>query len=1723
MADGEIQFDVDFDVKALLEGMQRAKIETTNLLNIAKELTSQREKQAKQSEQYVQLLQKENTILQKQAEIADSIEKLRKAHKSTADAKANQQQAGAELSALRETIKQADRVVGNLSKTQAYKDLESAPAPRSGGTYADARNANKVLGLQILDINSTTEQLEARIGQEAAKATERLIKSTASVISARLNKAAFDADSLIKGFGEPSSLKAKTNKRNILAELENEKYGDVADLAQFRAREEAIKLEKQQRAAALKLEAEKSERGRYLAEGMASSYSMTTRMASASSPLQPTKQGSDRPAPGSPEAIAAGFENRIRIFSDYATIGTAVIGIKSLLQSVTELDDGLKQFQAITRTTDSELAKFKDTLLDIGSSSRFSLKDLTELATVLGQTGLAAADVAKTIPSVIDLATASGSTIKQTTDVFTTAFGAFQMQAAQAPDVANTIAEALNQTKLSVEQLSQGLSYSANIAAESGVSFNELTAVLAGLSQAGIKSGSTAGTGVRQLLQELNAPTEKLVNVMNQLGITSQDVSVKANGFIGVLENLKEKGFGTSEALRSLDLRAASAFTALTSRTDRIKAYQESMALSNAATEGAAKASESLNATWTRVGNTAQALASKALAPMIEALTKLGAILADVGKAAEGMGGLLPLLGGAGSAVAGGVAASWAVQMARGVAQLALNFKEAETAAAGFGAVVNGVMRSNPVFFAAFLGLSAGMAAASYFGGKSELVKRIEEGKEALNGLQSRQAQTEASIASIDKSIGNLIDKREKLNSDGIARRDAILQAQTDFRQLGLDIDINSTNIDVLIKALQSLRGELQGGLPTNFALQLSKTTQAIKDNLQAANENDAGSSLRVLQENGVYGYRMSSRSATDQRLNTFVQSRFQNRLDPALRFLQSDTSSLNYNDSAKEGNKILGALNREQAAVSNRIDAGDKNPELVKDLKLIASLIKESTQKLGQLNNIQGMEVQRKQLGRDVSVSEIQTTSAYSDLKTSLEGITQAFKKDLGVVLDDPLIKTDYPARQKRLKELYSNSQGVASGYEQQLNDAQAELAKKYGMEIVKIAFQPLMDQIQNIKSGTTGPQIDIQKFAVSDTTRSNQTSIREIEAQKKVVNASIKAANSTEEVEALYKKLKLLTQQEFEIRDEDIRLKSRLINQSTETINEELEKSKQILADSNEKLDLDMQAKNKEIIMKMVDSRLASLKEEEDLLKARYKNFLAQLNLAEKSDVEKIGGLEGSLREISSALTKNAEQQAINVATKERLQISGFDFGSVESKIANAAIERGGGQFTRYLLGLANAESSMNPSARNGSATGLFQFMPDTWKNTGGGDIYDVATQVRNVLKLMQDDFVAFRNKFNRTPDDNELYLMHQQGQRAAMALLDPENASLKASDVIENAGGNRKAIFNSGNKNVDILAKDFVSLVKNYFDKNAKTDVIGDKNIRLKQYAAVNAAKEDESTRNLSIAAREGYVYPGMTNGFGSSMMAGSAAFFKSSGMLNAEKEFKSFNEIIADSWGQTMGSMNSSMSQFFLNFANGTMTGKDAFLGFAQSIIASMMQIASNVAASQVLKALFGGQMVNSAGGGEAYLTGGLFGSALRYITGAATPTIGGAGALAVPTFSTGGFIRYADGGATANRDSVPALLMPGEYVLRKSAVDVIGRDRLDQVNAMGATRLSQSDQKAPPAASGTAAQPTVTNVWVVSPDQVPPPSERDIIVTVARDIQNRGSIRQLIQSVATGAA
>lgn len=203
----------------------------------------------------------------------------------------------------------------------------------------------------------------------------------------------------------------------------------------------------------------------------------------------------------------------------------------------------------------------------------------------------------------------------------------------------------------------------------------------------------------------------------------------------------------------------------------------------------------------------------------------------------------------------------------------------------------------------------------------------------------------------------------------------------------------------------------------------------------------------------------------------------------------------------------------------------------------------------------------------------------------------------------------------------------------------------------------------------------------------------------------------------------------------------------------------------------------------------------------------------------------------------------------------------------------------------------------------------------------------------------------------------------------------------------------------------------------------------------------------------------------------------------------------------------------MSDALYSVADGTKSMKEAFSDMAKSILEDISKMLIKMAVLKTMETAVGMY----------------FGSPQVYDS-AIGPTQT-ANSQGLFMLSNGGFIpklRAAAGklvrGGIQGRDSVPAMVMPGEYILKKSAVDALGTNFLNDLNnnaaqTLAGTAASLVTQN--PWEESSTSEPAVVNVWVVSKEEEAQMGPNDIIATIGKDIMTGGQTRRLIQSVVAG--
>lgn len=534
------------------------------------------------------------------------------------------------------------------------------------------------------------------------------------------------------------------------------------------------------------------------------------------------------------------------VFGQYQIFNGILSSLSFAKTFIVELDKELTQLQAITAATNTEMVSLKKTIIDVSEKTKFTAVDVAQAATILGQAGFSIKEIEDSLASVSYLATATGSDLKKAADVITSSLSVFQLQATETAHVANVLTGAINKSKLTMDKLALGIQFASNIAYQSGVQFEELVSILGGLANAGVRSGSTIGTGVRQLLIDLQNPTKKYEQALHRVGLTLNDVDIKTHSFVGILEKLKDAGFGSAEAMQSFEVRASAAFSALANQLDSVRDLQAQLYLTDAATEAANVQMKSFSNTFERFKSVAGTVVDAVFNPMLKSLTHILDVLVSVGTVLKDIfstkvgGAVIQTLAVFASGAILVRGATLVGRLAKGLFELSSGFKSAAVGATLFA-------RTGTTAFAILGGwpgiiISAVTALSFFTAGATASTEALDAAKTAVSKYEDQQSSLSSTTKALQQEINSLIDRESELKSNKEALGLEILRLENRFVGLSGAIVNTRKSYGDLLDALRGLKG-------ASLADQLNLTSFRLSSEkkLKQANLDKAQSGLHDL------------------------------------------------------------------------------------------------------------------------------------------------------------------------------------------------------------------------------------------------------------------------------------------------------------------------------------------------------------------------------------------------------------------------------------------------------------------------------------------------------------------------------------------------------------------------------------------------------------------------------------------------------------------------------------------------------------------------------------------------------------------------------------------------------------------------------------------------------------------------------------------------------------
>jgi len=1300
------------------------------------------------------------------------------------------------------------------------------------------------------------------------------------------------------------------------------------------------------------------------------------------------------------------------LMANYAILS----GFQSLFVGATnaavQFDQSLRQLQAITATTNNDMVRLSESLVDVAQGSKFSAVEVANAAVLLGQAGLSIAQIQGSMKAIITLAQASGSELKDSVDVVTSVLGVFNKDASQTMTIANQMTQALNSSKLDMQKLSLGLQYAGNTAADSGVSFEELTAALGAMANSGIKSGSTLGTGLRQILIDIQKPSEAFKDTLDRLGLTLNDVDFRTQGFEGVLQNLKSHGFTAADAFQSFEVRAASAFAALSNNTDVFRQLEEDLRGTEAALAANDVQMESLSNQASKLVSNLGIVSSKALQPMLLLTRDITKGLANLTVKSEEWGNTLKVVGTVISSVFLGLAVRGLGAMNAGMSGMA----------GGLGNLIINMNRAIPAvqsLIAGFLALRAGSVGVGLamgaigFGGfllaaapvfvtvaaltgaftaqrkeSEKLTEELDQQKTKLAAANEGFTKQREAIDRLDAASAQLRLRHGALSESQDLLQSTVKELTAQFEENGLVIDdVAGKSVDGLIKKL----GELRQSMSADFLIKIREQYQAKGDTLNLEikqRESQAkdmawelGNLLResggllsekdreLLQKVTLFGFNQGTdlNMLPGKDLATSRQSLYAMRggttNEAAVELIDKALQVLQYAES-RQG-KIAQAQGLKKA---ESVDQG--------------------------FVSLQSTELARTGTSSDFWANLVAAQNEYSDKKQAHETNTVDFLKKTTDWMDKEITEAQVEnAKIKKNTDALSLSRkkyndwkietlsAEKSAMDKDLQDQRGAMAK-LDIEELKARRDRAQRMLSDAKAllGSASTAGDVSSAAAQ-----GRSALGELGSIKiALMHLKKKGGDRVPEIEALLKEGEEFSQEAFTT---VVTAAKDRVKKSLKTLGREIES----FTAGQQKQEL------QDYVGDFVTIQSDFLKSTLSAQKTALEDLQRQLD-AMNGDLAKYGVSDRSRKELEDKIKALKQSQEDELLQQLKDQMRDFEalMAPLQARRAEAAgVVTDRSQKIQDIRKRALGAGGVTPAQQS--------------------QIDDLQSQQQNASALVE----AMDSQLSR---------------------LEQENSQLRQK------------------------VQDLGVLVANRPGKAARVS-------RKDQFGkAVDDLQFSQETKEGSLwyeTTKAGV--DGLTRGLADLMTQ-----------------------------AQLTGH-----------------TTSEAFRQMGVSILQTMLSIVNEQIARQFISLIFGGK--DGKGQDSPLMTG----------VGHLISGIGSALGFGTPKSSGGPILRRASGGSVPGnlaRDSVPTLLMPGEFVLQKPAADALGGDYLNKLNAQTEATIRQNasrSQKATQDGETGSGGPSLVNVWVVTPDQQTGMSKDDIIVTVGDNISRGGSLKRLIKQVQVG--
>ena len=205
------------------------------------------------------------------------------------------------------------------------------------------------------------------------------------------------------------------------------------------------------------------------------------------------------------------------------TAGVTALGTIAV-KTGADFDAAMSKVAAVSGATGSEMDALREKAREMGSKTKFSASEAADAMNYMAMAGWKTNDMLSGIEGIMNLAAASGEDLASTSDIVTDALTAFGLSASDSGHFADILAAASSNANTNVSMMGETFKYAAPVLGSLGYSAED------------------------SAITNLAKPTDTVASAMEQYGISLTDSSGKMYSLRELMEQLRQKLGGLSEA-----------------------------------------------------------------------------------------------------------------------------------------------------------------------------------------------------------------------------------------------------------------------------------------------------------------------------------------------------------------------------------------------------------------------------------------------------------------------------------------------------------------------------------------------------------------------------------------------------------------------------------------------------------------------------------------------------------------------------------------------------------------------------------------------------------------------------------------------------------------------------------------------------------------------------------------------------------------------------------------------------------------------------------------------------------------------------------------------------------------------------------------------------------------------------------------------------------------------